>query len=70
MNTAGTGVLLIIMTNFASLQANSKNKIKKQNKKPPPSHDHIPKNQQHKISTKNQRHHERPAPYNKLTLEL
>ena len=52
---AGAGVLLIIMTNFASPQPNNKNKItnhKTKSNKPPPSYPH-PEYQHHKISSKN-----------------
>ena len=70
---AGAGVLLIIMTNFASYkQINkiTKSKITKQNHaSPPPSYPH-PKHQQHKISSQTQYHNKRPAPYNKLTVEI
>ena len=65
---AGAGVLLIITTNFASPQTNkkiTKSQITNSNK-PPPSYPH-PKHQQHKISSQNQHHNKRPAPYNKLT---
>ena len=75
---AGAGVLLIIMTNFASPQpinkntksqiTNHKSQITNSNK-PPPSYPH-PKHQQHKISSQNQHHNKRPAPYNKLTPEI
>ena len=73
---ARAGVLLIIMTNFASPKPNNK-KTKSQNhksqitnsNKPPPSYPH-PKHQQHKISSQNQHHNKRPAPYNKLTEEI
>ena len=73
---AGAGVLLIIMTNFASPKPNNKtNKITNHKSqitnsyKPPPSYPH-PKHQQHKISSQNQHHNKRPAPYNKLTSEI
>ncbi len=69
---AGAGVLLIIMTNFASPEPNNKitkSIIKQSQMKPPPSYPH-PKHQQHKISSQNQYHNKRPAPYNKLTAEI
>ena len=68
---AGAGVLLIIMTNFASPKPNNKiQNHKSQNQmKPPLSYPH-PKHQQHKISSQNQHHNKRPAPYNKLTAEI
>ena len=67
---AGAGVLLIIMTNFASRIQNNKitKSITQTQMKPPPSYPH-PKHQHHKISSQNQHHKKRPAPYNKLTAE-
>ena len=65
---AGAGVLLIIMTNFASPKAN--NKITNQNRKAPSLISPHPKHQQHKISSQTQYHNKRPAPYNKLTTEI
>ena len=61
---AGAGVLLIIMTNFASPKANNKEQNhKSQNKiKQAPSliiSPH-PKYQHHKISSQNQYHHKTP----------
>ena len=71
---AGAGVLLIIMTNFASPKANNKIKITnhktKQNQRSPLPH--ISTSQT--STTQNQlpkaiSQQTRPAPYNKLTLE-
>ena len=74
---ARAGVLLIIMTNFASPKPNNKKtksqitNYKTKTKKPPPSYPYPhPKHQQHKISSQNQHHNKRPAPYNKLTYEI
>ena len=74
---AGAGVLLIIMTNFASPKANNKIKITnhksqitKQNQTSPLPHIRIPNINTTKSAPKTNIHNRRPAPYNKLTVEM
>ena len=70
---AGAGVLLIIMTNVASPQPNNKNKksqITKQNQTSPLPHIRIPNINTTKSAPKTNIHNRRPAPYNKLTVEI
>ncbi len=62
---AGAGVLLNIMTNFASPKANNKTKITNHKsqikiKKNPSLLSPHPKHQQYKISSQNQYHHKTP----------
>ena len=70
---AGAGVLLIIMTNFASPKQNNKNKksqITKQNQTRSLPHIHIPNINNTKSAPKTNIHNKHPAPYNKLTAEI
>ena len=72
---AGAGVLLIIMTNFASPKANNKeqnhkSQITKQNQTSPLPHIHIPNINTTKSAPKTNITTKRPAPYNKLTAEI
>ena len=72
---AGAGVLLIIMTNFASPKANNKqqrtkSQITKQNQTSPLPHIYIPNINTTKSAPKTNITTKRPAPYNKLTAEI
>ncbi len=73
---AGAGVLLIIMTNFASPHKQTtkpKSQITnhKTNQTSPLPHMTTSQiHQQHKISSQNKYHHKRPAPYNNFTAEM
>ena len=76
---AGAGVLLIIMTNFASHKPNNKEQNHtshithhetKSNKPPPSSCHHIPNINTTKSAPKTNITTKRPAPCNKLTAEM
>ena len=72
---AGAGVLLIIMTNFASPKANNKkqnhkSQITKQNQTSPLPHIHIPNINNTKSAPKTNITTKRPVTYNKLTVKI